>query len=118
MENGADDPFWINNRLSNNFNRMTKEEILQLGNLSRVKMSDNEVAKFQTEIESILEYVGAVNRIVSDLDLKKVPGVVKNVLREDEVVETSPEDIDALVSAFPEKIGDYLKVKKILNPDS
>lgn len=97
---------------------MTKEEILQLGNLSRIKMSDDEVVKFQTEIESILEYVGAVNQIVSDLELKKVPGVVKNVMREDKVREASKEDIDALVSAFPEKIGDYLKVKKILNPDS
>lgn len=97
---------------------MTKEEILQLGNLSRIKMSDDEVSKFQTEIESILEYVGAVNRIVSDLELKKIPGVVKNVMREDEVQEASKEDVDALVSAFPEKVGDYLKVKKILNPDS
>ena len=81
-------------------------------------MSDEEVTKFQTEIESILDYVGAVNRIVSDLELKKTPGVVKNVMREDVVVEKSKEDTDALVSAFPEKIGDYLKVKKILNPDS
>ena len=97
---------------------MTKEEILQLGNLSRVKMSDEEVTKFQTEIESILEYVGAVDRIVSDLELEKVPGVVKNVMREDVVVEKSKEDREALVSAFPEKVGDYLKVKKILNPDS
>lgn len=97
---------------------MTKEEILQLSNLSRVKMSDEEVTKFQTEIESILEYVGAVDRIVSDLELEKVPGVVKNVMREDVVVEKSKEDREALVSAFPEKVGDYLKVKKILNPDS
>lgn len=97
---------------------MTKEEILQLGNLSRLKMSDDEVVKFQSEIESILEYVSAVNRIVSDQELKKVPGVIKNVLREDIVVEASKEDVDSLVSAFPEKIGKYLKVKKILNPDS
>jgi len=97
---------------------MTKEEILQLGNLSRVKISDEEVTKFQTEIESILEYVGAVNRIVSDLELEKTPGALKNVMREDVVVEKSKEDTDALVSAFPEKVGDYLKVKKILNPDS
>ncbi|PIR85576.1 Asp-tRNA(Asn)/Glu-tRNA(Gln) amidotransferase GatCAB subunit C [Candidatus Kaiserbacteria bacterium CG10_big_fil_rev_8_21_14_0_10_44_10] len=97
---------------------MTKEDILQLSNLSRVKMSDEEVTKFQTEIESILEYVGAVDRIVSDLELEKVPGVVKNVMREDVVVEKSKEDREALVSSFPEKVGDYLKVKKILNPDS
>ena len=97
---------------------MTKEDILQLSNLSRVKMSDEEVTKFQTEIESILEYVCAVDRIVSDLELEKVPGVVKNVMREDVVVEKSKEDREALVSAFPEKVGDYLKVKKILNPDS
>lgn len=97
---------------------MTKEEILQLGNLSRVKMNDDEAVKFQTEIESILEYVGAVNRLVSDQELKKVPGVVKNVLREDEVIQTSPDDVAALVAAFPEKTGEYLKVKKILNPDS
>lgn len=97
---------------------MTKEEILQLGNLSRIKMSDAEVVKFQSEIESILEYVGAVNRIVSSEELKKVPGVVSNVLREDEVVTRTKEEVNALVSAFPERTGEYLKVKKIINPDS
>jgi len=97
---------------------MTKEEISQLGILSRIKMTDDEVVKFQTEIESILEYVSAVNKIVSNQEISKVPGVVKNVMREDEVVERQSEDIEALVSAFPERIGKHLKVQKILNPDS
>jgi aspartyl-tRNA(Asn)/glutamyl-tRNA(Gln) amidotransferase subunit C len=97
---------------------MTKEEILHLASLSRIKMSDEEVVKFQGEIQSILEYVGMVNSIVADTELKKVPGPVQNVFRQDEVVNELGSYTESLVAAFPDKVGNYLKVQKILNPDN
>jgi aspartyl-tRNA(Asn)/glutamyl-tRNA(Gln) amidotransferase subunit C len=97
---------------------MTKEEILHLASLSRIKMSDEEVVKFQGEIQSILEYVGKVNSIVADAELKKVPGPVANVFRKDAIVNEPGSYTESLVAAFPDKVGNYLKVQKILNPDS
>lgn len=96
---------------------MTKEEILHLASLARIQVSDQEVEKFQAEIQSILEYVGQVNDIVSDSDLEKVVGQVHNVFREDEVTNEPGSCSDDLIRAFPDSEGNYLKVKKILNPD-
>lgn len=97
---------------------MTKEEILHLGTLSRIKLTDAEADKLNTEIDSILEYVSQVNEIVADSELTKTVGPVFNVFREDEVTNEPGEYTKDLVEAFPEREGDYLKVKKILNPDN
>lgn len=96
---------------------MTKEEILHLGTLSRVSLSDEEVAKFNPEIDAILEYVGQVSEIVSDIG-EKTAGVVHNVFREDEVTNEPGAYTSDIVAAFPDKQDNFLKVKKILNPDS
>ncbi|MEX2341222.1 MAG: Asp-tRNA(Asn)/Glu-tRNA(Gln) amidotransferase subunit GatC [Candidatus Paceibacterota bacterium] len=97
---------------------MTKEEILHLGNLSRMRLSEKEAEKFLVEIDAILNYVGEVKEIVSETDASPAPGVVRNVFREDVVTNEPGSSSKDLIEAFPEKRGNYLKVKKILNPDS
>lgn len=97
---------------------MTKEEILHLGRLSRIKMTDEEVDAFKTEIDSILEYVGAIDRLIDSGDLRKVPGAVHNVMRDDTVSNEPGMYTEDIVAAFPERRGNLLEVKKILDPDS
>lgn len=97
---------------------MTKEEILHLGTLSRIRIPENEVETFHREIESILEYVSAVDKLVDAGDLEKVPGPVHNVFRDDVVTNPSGAYTKDIVDSFPKKRGNYLEVKKILNPDS
>lgn len=97
---------------------MTKEETLRLGDLSRIKMTDAEAEAFKSEIDSILAYVSAVDALVDKGDLSKAPGPVFNVFREDAVTNDPGSYTRDIVQAFPEKHGDFLKVKKILNPDS
>lgn len=97
---------------------MTKEEIQHLGTLSRIKLSDEEVTKLEGEITSILEYVGTINEIVKDGALEKKVGPVHNVFREDEVTNEPGSYTEALLKEMPETDGQYLKVKKILNPDA
>ena len=96
---------------------MTKEEILHLGTLARIRLSDSEAEKLNTEIDSILAYVGTINDIVAEGDLTKAVGPVHNVFREDEVTNEPGSHTEALLAEFPEKKGQYLKVKKILNTD-
>lgn len=97
---------------------MTKEEILHLGNLSRIKLSEKEAEKFLLEIDAILDYVSEVKKIASTSETSLVPGVVRNVFREDVVQNESGSYAKELIAAFPKKEGNYLKVKKILNPDA
>lgn len=97
---------------------MTKEEILHLGNLSRIKLSEKEAEKFLLEIDAILDYVSDVKKIASSADVLPSPQVVHNIFRED-VVQNEPGSYSKeLIEAFPKKEGSYLKVQKILNPDS
>ena len=97
---------------------MTKEEILHLGELARIKLSDDEVEKLQGDITNILEYVSVVDDVVTDAALEKKVGAVHNVFREDEVTNDPGSYTDALLAEMPETKGRFLKVKKILNPDA
>lgn len=96
---------------------MTKEEILHLGELARIRLSDEKVEKLQEEITNILEYVGVVDDVVTDAALEKKVGVVHNVFREDEITNEPGSYTDALLAEMPETQGKFLKVKKILNPE-
>ena len=96
---------------------MTKEEILQLGSLSRIRLTDDEAEKLHTEIDSILEYISTVNSIVTEKDLTKKVGAVYNVFREDEITNEPGSFSEDIIAEFPEKDGNHLKVKKILNTD-
>lgn len=97
---------------------MTKEEILHLGNLARIKLSDDETTRLQAEISDILDYVDVLGELVADKELTKKVGPVHNVFREDVVTNEPGEFTKDIVAAFPDKKGNHLKVKKILNPDS
>lgn len=96
---------------------MTKEDILHLGTLARIKLSDEEVAVLEKEITAILEYVSAVDAVVPDGSLEKKTGAVFNVFREDEITCEPGSYTEAILAEMPERDGQYLKVKKILNPD-
>lgn len=97
---------------------MTKEEILHLGTLARIRLSDAEVEALKEEITGILGYVSSVNEIVAEGGVAKAVGARHNVFREDTVTNESNAYADDLLAAMPDRDGRYLKVKKILNPDN
>lgn len=97
---------------------MTKEEVLHLGNLARIKLSDSEVEKFQQEIGDIIKYVSAIDGVVKDGALEKKVGPVFNVFRDDEVTNEPESFTEDLLAEMPHKDGRYLRVKKILNQDN
>lgn len=97
---------------------MTKEEVLHLGTLARIKLSSEEAEEFKEEISGILSYVGAVNEIVADNGITKEVGARFNVFREDTVTNVPGAYAEELLNEMPERNGRYLSVKKILNPDT
>lgn len=96
---------------------MTKEEIRNLGSLSRIALTEQEIAVFNQEIDAILEYVSVVKNIAgTDSDSKSL-GVRYNVLRTDEVTNTPGQYTEAMLKAMPKTQGQFLAVKKILKQD-
>ena len=61
---------------------ITREEIIKLANLSRLKLSDEEIAHMQRDMGSILAYVDKLKEAkIAEND--PLMSVNKNVLRED-----------------------------------
>lgn len=92
---------------------ISKEEIKKLADLARIDLPDAEIAELVGEMDSILEFVSQVKEITKTTAGAEIDGL-KNVMRDD-TNPTEPETYSKdLIVEFPDKEGDYLKVKKIL----
>jgi len=93
---------------------LSREEVLKVGTLSRIGLSDAEVGRFTTQLSSILDYVGKLR----ELDTSGVEPLahalpLHNVLRPDEPrTGLAPEQ--ALAGA-PEASGDFFRVPRVLD---
>ncbi|MDO8664479.1 MAG: Asp-tRNA(Asn)/Glu-tRNA(Gln) amidotransferase subunit GatC [Candidatus Liptonbacteria bacterium] len=90
------------------------QEIEKLAALSRVLIEPEEKEALRKDMDSILDYVGEVQKVSGSLSSNKVAGVNRNVLREDANPHQSGVFTETLLSAAPERHGDYIRVKKIL----
>ena len=97
---------------------ISREEVLQLAELARLKLSDKEVAGLQKDISNILEYVGQISQV--NVEKEKATPFNYNVMRED--VHRADGDTmggkeEVLRTAFPKKENDYNVVRKIIQKD-
>jgi len=93
---------------------ISKEEVLQLAELARLKLDESEVAGLQKDISNILEYVGQVSKVEASA-VKEVPPH-NTVMRED-APGTVLGEREELLRAFPKREGDYNVVRKIIQKD-
>ena len=97
---------------------MTKEEILHLAGLARIRLTNDEIESLKTDLTQILDYVGVVTEIAGeDPDLEPKAGAVHNVLREDKITNEPGSLTDDLIKEMPDTKGQFLKVKKILHTE-
>lgn len=97
---------------------ISKEEVQHISRLARLELDEKELKKMQKDLGEILDYVEMLKKV-------DVPGVdagshsvgldLKNVIREDEGLRESDATVKKIKEQFPDKKGDYLKVKGILN---
>ena len=97
---------------------ISREEVLQLAELARLKLSDKEVAGLQKDISNILEYVGQISQV--NVEKEKATPFNYNVMREDvprAEGDTMGGKEEALRAAFPKKENNYNVVRKIIQKD-
>jgi aspartyl-tRNA(Asn)/glutamyl-tRNA(Gln) amidotransferase subunit C len=94
---------------------MNREDILHLGELSRVALTDQEVSALETELSAIVSYVSTVTDIIGD-ESETAPqvGARYNVLRADVITNTPDQYTEAILKEMPKTRGRQLQVKKIL----
>jgi aspartyl-tRNA(Asn)/glutamyl-tRNA(Gln) amidotransferase subunit C len=94
---------------------MEIRDIEKLAKLARIELTDNEKQTYLKEIGAILGYVDQIKEVVAKVGEERKAGDLRNVMREDEVLNESNSNTEVLVAEFPRKDGTYLKVKKILD---
>ena len=89
------------------------DDIRGLAKLARLKLTGKEEESLQKDISGILDYVGQVSAIPSAVAEERL---VRNVMRED-VPSVVLGKREVLLSAFPEREGDFNSVRKIIEKD-
>lgn len=93
--------------------KVSKEEILHIANLAQLNIEENEIEKYQENLEDILNFAEIVNKApVDDLDITVGANEAKNVFRKDEVKVF--EDNKALLANAVSKEQNMFKIPKVL----
>jgi len=94
--------------------KLSREDILRLADLSRLRLTDEEVERFGPELSAILDYVEKLNKTdTTGLEPTYQVSGLKNVMRSDEIkpYQASPK---ALLKGAPAIENNQFKVKKVL----
>lgn len=87
---------------------VSKEEIITLARLAKLKFTDEEIENFTGEMEEIIDFANRINAMSSDSE-EVIDKVVRlDDLREDEIIESLPQEritsnVDSIDGFFPVK---------------
>ena len=94
--------------------QITRDEVLKLAKLAKLKLNEDELKKFREEISEIIQYVEKLQAVNLDefIPTNQVTGL-ENVMRDDVKVDygTTREELLKNVPAVDEG---YIKVKRVL----
>lgn len=94
--------------------KLSKDDVLKLARLSRLRLTDDEIEQFAAEISEILGYVEQLSAVdTTGLEPTSQVTGLTNVMREDEIKDygTSPQE---LMKNAPAVEKDQFKVKRVL----
>jgi aspartyl/glutamyl-tRNA(Asn/Gln) amidotransferase C subunit len=95
---------------------MERSDILHLASLSRLALTEEEIARFQKESDAILAYVDAIKDMAGTPRVPQV-GLHQNPLRDDVVTNAPGSYTERLLAALPKRVGNHALVKRILSND-
>lgn len=94
--------------------KLSTDDVLKLARLSRLRLSDDEVAAFQAEISEILGYVEQLSGVdTKGLEPTSQVTGLTNVMRKDEVIDYGTSQ-EALLKNAPALEKKQFKVKRVL----
>lgn len=96
--------------------KLTPEQVAHIAKLSRLSLSEEEGAKFSQQLSSILEWVDKLATVDTEgIEPMQHVANVQNVFGADEPAPVDAETRARLLSQFPEREGDLLKVKAVFS---
>jgi aspartyl-tRNA(Asn)/glutamyl-tRNA(Gln) amidotransferase subunit C len=92
---------------------ISKEEVLKIASLSRLELSETEIAKMQKDLSSILDYFNLLKKAPKPAKSEKV--IAENILRKDEPRQAGDSLAAKIIEAAPDTKDGYIKVKQVLS---
>ncbi len=94
--------------------KLSRDAVLKLAHLSRLKLTDDEIERFSRELGEILSYVEMLDKAdTTGLEPTYQVTGLKNVMREDKIVDYQAKPGDLLAQA-PAIENKHFKVKRVL----
>lgn len=95
--------------------RLSKSQIQHISDLAQLNLSNEETAKFQKQLSSILEYIELLNEVdTSNVEPTAQTTGLKNVAKKDSPCGKSPLTQEEVLSNAAEKQDGYIKTKAVL----
>ena len=94
--------------------RLTKEEVLHVAHLARIKVTDDEIEKYQVDLKKLLDDVNKINDIEVDSDsLLVTPVEHESILRGDN--DTRSIEFNEIKKNVPATTGNFVEVPVMVN---
>jgi aspartyl-tRNA(Asn)/glutamyl-tRNA(Gln) amidotransferase subunit C len=96
--------------------KITPDDVRHVAKLARLDLDEQHLAKYSTQLESILEYVAKIGEVdISGVEPMAHAVPLANVLRED--VAEPGLSLDKVLQNAPESDGAFFKVPKVIGGD-
>ena len=94
--------------------KLTKEEVLHVAHLARIKVTDDEIEKYQTDLKKLLDDVNKINDIeVESNELLVTPVDHVSILRNDN--NTRSVEFNEIKKNVPAATGNFVEVPVMVN---
>ncbi len=93
--------------------KLTKEEVLHVAGLAKIKLSEEDIEKYQIDLKKLLDEVEKINNVKGyDDDILIAPWTSNTSLRKDEEgTMINPKD---MLENVPHHIGNYIEVPAVI----
>lgn len=93
--------------------KVSKEELLHIANLSDLKISEDEIEKYLSNLQDILNYTDVLEKVpIEDLGETIGANDNENVFRKDDIKEFKGRD--SLLENAPDLEDDMFKIPKVI----
>ena len=95
---------------------LSLEDVAKVAKLARLELGADDLARMQTQLSAILDYVDQLNELNTDgVEPLAHPLPIENVFRPDEPIPSLPPD--AALANAPNRVGDYFGVPAVFDSD-
>ncbi len=95
--------------------KLSKQEVKHIADLAHLELSELEQELYSGQLNSVLDYIDQLKK-VNTLDVEPTAQVtgLENIMAEDEVEECDKQIQEKMIEQFPQRQGDYNRVKRML----